>query len=161
MNRIVVLGIDPGIATTGWGIVESRKGKMRLIDCGHISTPARLNVGERLKMIYDEITAVIFSFSPDEVGIERLYFNTNVKTAMSVSEARGVLMLASRRQGVNIFEYTPLEVKQAITGFGRADKAQVGGMVKVLLDLSEVPKPDDTADAIAVAICHINRRSGK
>ncbi len=156
----MVLGIDPGTATTGWGVVESSNNAMRLIDCGHISTPARMKPAERLKIIYDEISAIISSFEPDEVGIERLYFNTNVKTAMSVSEARGVLLLASVNMGVDVFEYTPLEVKQAVTGYGRADKAQVGGMVKVLLGLSDVPKPDDTADAIAVAICHINSGSG-
>ncbi|OFV68310.1 MAG: Holliday junction resolvase [Candidatus Syntrophoarchaeum caldarius] len=156
---LVVLGIDPGTATTGWGVVESSNNLMRLLDCGYISTPAKMEHAKRLKMIYDEISAIIDRFNPDEAGIERLYFYANAKTAMDVSEARGVLMLATVTMGVETFSYTPLEVKQAITGYGKAKKAQVGEMVRLLLNLHDIPKPDDTADAIAVAICHINRNS--
>jgi len=156
--RVVVLGVDPGTARTGWGAVESLDGRMKLLDCGYISTPPGMKPAHRLKIIFDEISAIMRHFSPDEVAIERLYFNTNVKTAMSVSEARGVVMLASVVEGLDLFEYTPLEVKQAITGYGMAEKVQVATMVKALLNLPAVPKPDDTADAIAVAICHINMR---
>ncbi len=149
-----VLGIDPGIAIVGYGIVEHIGNRFRVHDYGSIQTKAGTPVVERLKIVYDSLVALIEKEKPDCMAIEELFFNTNSKTAITVAEARGVLLLGAVNSGIEVFEYTPLQVKQAVTGYGRADKNQVQQMTKSLLGLDRVPKPDDTADALAIAICH-------
>lgn len=149
-----ILGIDPGFAIVGYGVIDYDGNKARSVEYGAITTPAGQKISVRLKTIYDETVKIIQQYKPDSVAIEELFFNTNVKTAIMVGQARGVLILASENNNVPSFEYTPLQVKQAVVGYGRADKNQVQQMVKLLLDLPEIPKPDDTADALAIAICH-------
>ncbi|GHV45070.1 crossover junction endodeoxyribonuclease RuvC [Clostridia bacterium] len=149
-----ILGIDPGLATIGFGVIDNDGGKLRAVDYGAVLSPAGMPIPERLKMVYDDMTYVIQRFKPDEVSIEELFFNTNAKTAIMVGQARGVLVLAAANAGLPVFEYTPLQIKQAVVGYGRADKNQVQQMVKSILELSAVPKPDDVADAVAAAICH-------
>ena len=151
---MIILGIDPGYAIIGWGVIRYERGRFVPIDFGAITTPARMPFTRRLECIYDELTAVLEKHKPDAVAIEKLYFQNNQKTAIDVAQARGVTMLAIHKSGVPIYEYTPLQVKQSITGYGRAEKHQVMEMVKNLLNLSKIPKPDDTADALAIAICH-------
>jgi len=153
---MTVLGIDPGLATVGFGVVESRSVKPVYTKHGVISTPAGLAFPKRLGQIYDDLTELITLFKPGAAAIEELFFNTNPKTAINVAQARGVLVLACERAGVPVFEYTPLQVKQAVTGYGRADKKQVMEMTRVLLSLEAIPKPDDAADALALAICHVH-----
>ena len=149
-----ILGIDPGIATIGFGIIDSNKNQYSFVNCGIISTEAHTSLSERLNIIYDDITNVIESFKPDVVAIEELFFNTNITTGISVAHGRGVILLACKKSGLEIFEYTPLQVKQSVVGYGRAQKKQVMEMVKKLCGLKDVPKPDDAADAIALALCH-------
>lgn len=149
-----ILGIDPGFAIVGYGVIDYDGNKAKSVEYGAITTPAGQKISVRLKTIYDETVKIIQQYKPDSVAIEELFFNTNVKTAIMVGQARGVLILASENNNVPSFEYTPLQVKQAVVGYGRADKNQVQQMVKLLLDLPEIPKPDDTADALAIAICH-------
>lgn len=149
-----ILGIDPGYAIVGFGIVEYKGNKFTPIEYGAITTNNEMPFPERLKYIYDRTTDIINMHKPEFLSIEELFFNTNVKTAIAVGHARGVLLLAAQNLGVPIYEYTPLQIKQAVTGYGRADKNQVQQMVKTLLSLHKVPKPDDTADALAVAVCH-------
>lgn len=149
-----ILGIDPGIATVGYSIVDCRGNHFKAIDYGVITTPANMIFPERLKQVYDEIIDIIERYEPEDLAIEELFFNKNVKTAIMVAQARGVEVLASTNMGLGIYEYTPLQIKQAVTGYGRADKNQVQQMVKMLLNLDKIPKPDDAADALAVAICH-------
>lgn len=149
-----ILGIDPGYAIVGFGIVEHIGNRFRVIDYGSIKTKAGLPPVERLQIIYNELRLLIYHNKPDCMAIEKLFFNTNVKTAIGVAQARGVLLLGAANEGLEIAEYTPLQIKQAVTGYGRADKPQIQQMVKSLLGLDKVPKPDDTADALAVAICH-------
>lgn len=151
---MLVLGIDPGVATIGYGLIRFEKNKFTPIEYGAIRTPARTALASRLMTIYDELSAIIMRTRPDALSVEELFFNDNAKTAISVGQGRGVILLAGAKQAIPVFEYTPLQVKQAVTGYGRADKNQVQQMVKTLLNLKEVPKPDDTADALAVAICH-------
>jgi len=151
---MIILGIDPGIAIVGFGIVEYNGSKFRAIDYDAITTPAGMPLNLRLKSIYEQLCIVLDKYKPDAVAVEELFFNTNVKTAMSVSHGRGVIILAATLKGIPTFEYTPLQVKQSTTGYGRADKNQVQQMVKIMLNLNAVPKPDDVADALAVAICH-------
>ncbi len=153
---MIILGIDPGIAIVGYGILEHAGNKFRVIDYGAITTPAGQKLSDRLRDIYESVNILIERHHPDQFAIEELFFNTNVKTAISVAHGRGVAILAATVQGLPVFEYTPLQVKQSVTGYGRADKAQVQRMVKTLLGLPEVPKPDDVADALAIAICHGN-----
>lgn len=148
-----ILGIDPGFAIVGYGIVEYTGNKFKVLHYGAITTRAGENIFDRLKKIHDDLNEIIEHFKPDVMAIEELFFNSNQKTAINVAQARGVLVLAAMNAGVKIFEYTPLQVKQAVTGYGRADKNQVQQMVKILLSLDKVPKPDDTADALALAIC--------
>lgn len=155
----VVLGLDPGTATTGYGVVEEKDGKLSLVDYGCIETKAGKELSERLDEIYDEFLEVIKKYNPNEIAIEELFFAANTKTAIVVGHARGVLMLGSEKSGKKVAEYTPLQVKQALVGYGRADKKQMQEMVKTFLNLKEVPKPDDAADALAVAICHIHSRA--
>ncbi|MFI5240175.1 MAG: crossover junction endodeoxyribonuclease RuvC [Candidatus Saccharimonadia bacterium] len=153
-----ILGIDPGTATTGFGLIENTKSKLRFIDAGIISTPPDEPMERRLLMIYDELTQLVTEFKPDQIAIELLYFASNVTTAITVGQARGVAMLVAAKAQIAVSEYTPLQVKQAVTGYGKADKKQVQAMVKTLLGLSEVPKPDDAADALAIAITHSQQR---
>lgn len=152
-----VLGIDPGYNIIGFGIVESNGCKV--IDYGVITTPKEMPMSERLLTIYKATTELIENYKPDQVAFEELFFNTNQKTAVAVAEARGILLLASKLKVDDLFEYTPLQIKQALTGVGRAEKKQVQFMVKSILGLSSVPKPDDAADALAVALCHIQTNS--
>lgn len=149
-----ILGIDPGIAIVGFGILDYDGVDFKVVDYGAITTPAHTPITERLKMIYDDLEYVIEKYKPEQMAIEELFFNNNVKTAITVAQARGVLILGASLFGLEVFEYTPLQVKQAVVGYGRADKNQVQQMVKSILKLHEIPKPDDTADAVAIAICH-------
>ncbi len=151
---MIILGIDPGIAIVGYGIIEHRNSKFRMIALGSIETPAGIDIEERLSMIYDDMCEIIDTYHPDEMAIEELFFNTNQKTAIAVAEARGVILLSAIKKGVKISEYTPLQVKQSVVGYGRAEKKQVIALVKMILGLENAPKLDDTADAIALAICH-------
>ncbi|MBQ4119192.1 MAG: crossover junction endodeoxyribonuclease RuvC [Clostridia bacterium] len=148
-----ILGIDPGYAIVGYGVVDYAKNRFSVAGYGAITTKAKTPFPERLSVIYDDMCEIIEKYKPDRLSIEKLYFNTNSTTAIDVAHARGVIVLAARHKGVDIFEYTPLQVKQAVTGYGRAEKHQVMEMVKNLLDLKAIPKPDDTADALAIAIC--------
>ena len=152
---MVVLGIDPGYAIVGWGLVEFKNNTFRPLRYGAITTEADVDFNKRLKMIYDDISEVADMFKPDAIAIERLYFTTNQKTAIMVAEARGVILLAGEERSIPIFEYTPLQVKTAVTGYGKAKKPQVMEMTRRLLKLKEVTKPDDTADALAIALTHI------
>lgn len=149
-----ILGIDPGLATVGFSIVDCEKNKMKLVTCGVISTPAHTSLSSRLDRIYDDMIELIKTFNPDVMSIEELFFNTNITTGISVAHARGVILLSAYKSGVKVFEYTPLQVKQAVVGYGRAEKNQVIDMVKRILNLPAAPKPDDAADAVALAICH-------
>lgn len=153
---MIVLGIDPGMAIVGYGVVEEKNRVLKPIDYGVITTPSTMEVPQRLITIYDAVQELITRFQPDEVAIEELFFNKNVKTAITVGHARGVAVLAAAKTGLNLYEYTPLQVKQSVVGYGRAEKSQVQQMVKALLSLEEIPRPDDAADALAVAICHIH-----
>jgi len=149
-----ILGIDPGTATTGYGVVDLEAPRLKAGACGCILTPAKQNQAVRLAHIYSELTKIIKKEKPDVVAIEKLFFINNIKTAMTVGEARGVCLLAAQQAGVAIFEYTPLQIKQALTGYGKAEKKQIQMMVKMVLKLKEIPKPDDMADALAIAITH-------
>ncbi len=152
----IVLGIDPGTAIVGYAVVAARGDNLSLIACDVITTPAGMPLAERLQQIYQQLGEIITAHSPQEAAIEELFFAKNARTAMTVGQARGVAMLALVNGGLPISEYTPKQVKQAVTGYGGAQKAQVGEMVRILLKLSSVPKPDDAADAAAIAICHIH-----
>lgn len=149
-----IMGIDPGIATIGFGIVDSEGGKQRLVQCGVITTPAHTGLSERLSQIYDDLNELIELFHPDAVSVEELFFNTNITTGIAVAHGRGVILLACQRAGLRIYEYTPLQVKQSVVGYGRAEKKQVMEMVKRICQLPAPPKPDDAADAVALALCH-------
>jgi len=149
-----ILGIDPGTGILGFGVIEYSKNSTSLIDAGVIRTPAKEDDAVRLKIIFDELSEIIATTKPDAMSVEKLFFAQNVTTAMTVAQARGVVLLAGKQAGLDIFEYTPLQIKQALTGYGRADKNQIQEMVKVILKLNEKPKPDDCADALAAAITH-------
>lgn len=149
-----ILGIDPGYAIIGWGVIRYERGRYIPEDFGAVTTPAGMSFNRRLERIYDELSTILATHQPQAVAIEKLYFQNNQKTAIDVAQARGVTMLAIQKSGVPVYEYTPLQVKSAVTGYGQAQKPQVMEMVKRLLRLSAVPKPDDTADALAIAICH-------
>ncbi len=151
---MIILGIDPGYAIIGYGVLEYKNNKFRVIDYGAITTDASMDMFDRFKLIYDEMNVIIEQYRPEFLAIEELFFNSNQKTAINVAQARGILLLSALNHNLRIFEYTPLQVKQAVAGYGRADKQQVQQMVKLLLNLEKVPKPDDTADALAIAICH-------
>jgi len=152
-----VLGLDPGTAITGYGIVEETpEGELRLVDYGAITTAADTPLPQRLRHIYEELEKLIAVQQPAAVAVEELFFSRNVRTALAVGQARGIALLAAARADLPVYEYTPLQVKQAVAGHGRADKQQVQQMVRMLLDLEEIPRPDDAADAIAVAICHFH-----
>lgn len=156
-----ILGIDPGYAIMGYGIVEYRGSRFTPVTYGSITTEAHTPNEERLMILYDELTRIIEEYQPEEASIEELFYNTNATTAIMVGEARGTALLACAKAGIRISEYTPLQIKSALTGYGRADKKQVQAMVKMILNLSEVPKPDDTADALAAAICHAHHAGGR
>jgi len=149
---MIILGIDPGTAATGFGIIKKNR-ELKPIDYGLITTPADLSTAERLNRLHNELHLLIKKHKPDIVAVEDIFFFKNLKTVIKVSQARGVILLTAAKSKIPIFECTPLQVKQAITSYGRAEKIQVQKMVKVLLDLKEIPKPDDAADALAVAIC--------
>ena len=151
---MIILGIDPGYAIIGWGVIRYERGRYIPLDFGAVTTPAGMPFNRRLEVIYDELTALLTKYAPDAVAVEKLYFQNNQKTAIDVAQARGVTMLAIHKCGVPVYEYTPLQVKSAVTGFGQAQKPQVMEMTRRLLRLTAVPKPDDTADALAIAICH-------
>lgn len=151
---MVILGIDPGLAIVGWGVIKYEKNVFTTLAYGSIQTPAGLPTEERLSRIYDGVNEILKTYHPEEMAIEELFFNTNQTTGIRVAEARGVVLLAGNRGGVHIAEYTPLQVKQAVVGYGRADKKQVIAMVTTILKLKAPPKPDDTADALAIAVCH-------
>lgn len=149
-----VLGIDPGTGILGFGVVEQAHGKPKLIDAGVIRTPVHQPLAERLVTIHDELAQLMGAHRLDALSVEKLFFARNVTTAISVSHARGVVLLLGQQRGIPIFEYTPMQIKQAITGYGKADKKQIQEMVRVMLGLAEVPKPDDCADALAAALTH-------
>ena len=148
------IGVDPGIAIAGFGIVDREGSRVRPVQYGSIETPAGTDPGMRLKMIYEALLGLIDKYEPDQMAVEKLYFNRNVTTAFTVGQARGVILLAAVQKGLTVAEYTPLQVKQAIVGYGKAEKKQVQEMVRIYLNLRETPKPDDAADAVAIAICH-------
>lgn len=150
-----ILGIDPGTGILGFGIIKiDKKAKPHLVDGGVIRTPAKQPDSDRLVTIYDELHEVIEEHKPQVMSVEKLFFAQNVTTAMSVAQARGVVLLCGKQHNLELFEYTPLQIKQAMTGYGRAEKKQIQEMVRVMLGLNEVPKPDDCADALAAALCH-------
>ena len=151
---MIILGIDPGLAIVGWGVIEAHRGQFRPIACGDINTPAHTSVESRLELIWGEMNRIIGKYKPEEVAIEELFFTNNVTTGITVAEARGVILLSCRQNRLPIYEYTPPQVKQAVVGYGKAEKKQVIAMVTSLLNLSTPPKPDDTADALAIALCH-------
>lgn len=153
-----ILGIDPGTATVGWGVIEIAGGKSTAVAFGHISTSKDMAPEKRLAEIAHDLEEIIKKYQPSEAAVEELFFYNNQKTVISVAQARGVILLTLEHFHVSIFGYTPLEVKQALTNYGKADKAQVQLMVKALLKLKVIPKPDDTADALALALCHQSRR---
>lgn len=153
---MIIFGIDPGIAIVGFSVLDYSRNKFKVIDYGSITTEPNVSFPIRLKIVYDELTKLLDKYTPDAVAIEELFFNKNVKTAINVGQARGVQLLAVVNKGIPLFEYTPLQVKQGVVGYGRAEKRQVQEMVKLLLNLKSTPKPDDVADALAVAICHAN-----
>lgn len=159
---MTILGIDPGIARMGWGILESRGPKVEVRNYGCVETSKEEKHEGRLLSVYKSVKSLINKYSPDVLAIEELFFNTNAKTVLTVGEARGVVMLAAAQNKIKVATYTPLQVKQAITSYGRADKAQVGQMIKAILHLKTLPKPDDTVDALAVALTHaVSHKSPK
>ena len=154
---MLVIGIDPGTATTGYGIVrQDETGDLEAVAYGVIVTPAKQPMPQRLRQLYRELKEIVLLHRPDSAAVEKLFFQKNVRTAISVGQGRGVAILALAEAEINISEYTPLEIKQAVSGYGGADKAQVQQMIRALLGLDDIPRPDDAADALAVAICHIH-----
>jgi crossover junction endodeoxyribonuclease RuvC len=151
---MIILGIDPGLAIVGFGVIDKQKNKTEVIDYGVIRTPKEDTLPIRLEKVYKGMCELIDKYKPEQVAIEELFFNTNITTGIAVAEARGVILLACINKGCKLFEYTPLQIKQALTGNGRADKQQVQYMVKAILRLKAVPKPDDAADGLAAALCH-------
>lgn len=151
---MVILGIDPGVATIGFGVINAERQKNTLIQYGTITTPAGIPLASRLLQISNDMEELIHLFQPDEMAIEELFFSTNITTGISVAHGRGVILLAAEKLGVPIYEYTPIQVKQAVAGYGKADKKQVMLMTQRLLHMNRIPRPDDAADALAIAICH-------
>ena len=149
-----ILGIDPGIATVGFGVIDADRGRQKYVTCGIISTPAHTPLSARLDQIYTDLEQIFEAFQPDAISIEELFFKNNITTGIPVAHGRGVILLAAYRHGIPVFEYTPLQVKQAVVGYGKADKKQVIDMVRRILNMPSPPKPDDAADAVAMAICH-------
>jgi len=157
---LIIMGVDPGTAITGYGLVDFKGNRFSPVEYNCIRTPAKMNLADRLLILYRELEKVIEKYRPDRFAVEKLFFNTNARTALAVGQARGVVLLLGAMAGLQVYEYTPLEVKQAVVGYGRAEKGQVQYMVKAILCLPEVPKPDDVADALAVAICHAHYGTG-
>ena len=157
-KNLRVLGLDPGTATTGWAVIEEKEGKLVPLAFGHISTEKNTAESKRLLEINQDVLQIIKKYKPEEAAVEKLFFFKNKKTIIAVGQSRGSLLLTLEENRVKVFGYTPLQVKQALTGYGRAEKKQVQLMVKNILNLKSVPKPDDTADAIAIAVCHIHSR---
>lgn len=154
---MLVLGIDPGIGTTGYGVVgEDERGEVHLVAYGAIETKPGEPMPERLRVLHTAVTALLAEHQPESVAVEQLFFGRNVTTAISVGQARGVVLLAAAQAGLAVFEYKPAEVKQALSGYGSADKRQMQEMVRMLLNLDHIPRPDDAADAVAVAVCHLH-----
>lgn len=151
---MIILGIDPGYAIVGYGVINYQNSRYITLDYGAVTTPAKTPFTQRLEHIYDGVCEIATRWKPQAVSVEKLFFNSNTKTAIDVAQARGVILLAAVKCGVPVFEYTPLQVKQAVVGYGRAEKGQVMEMTRMLLGLKKVPKPDDTADALAMAVCH-------
>ena len=149
-----ILGIDPGYGITGFGLIEAQRGQSSLLRCGAITTPAGMDFSARLEIIYEDMRSLLEAAKPEAVAIEELFFGHNVTTAIGVAQSRGVILLAIRQAGIPVFQYKPMQVKQAVVGYGNATKHQVMDMTKRLLQLSSLPKPDDAADAIAIALCH-------
>ena len=153
-----ILGVDPGIATVGFAVLDADKRSQRLLTCGVITTPAKTQLSSRLDQIYRDLNELIAQFHPEAMAVEELFFNTNITTGIAVAHGRGIILCTAEKSGVPLYEYTPMQVKQAVTGYGKAVKKQVQEMTRILLHLPAVPKPDDTADALAMAItfCHTN-----
>ena len=151
---MLILGIDPGYAIVGYGVLDYKNNHFDVVDYGAITTDAGVPFNRRLEIIFDELTALIEKHKPEAMSVEKVFYNNNAKTVIDVSQARGVIMLAAQKCRVPVFEYTPLQVKQSVVGYGRAEKKQIQDMTKRILNLEAVPKPDDTADALAMAICH-------
>lgn len=151
---MIILGIDPGYAIVGYGVVEYKSNKFTPLHYGAVTTPAGMAFNRRLEIIYDDISAIMAEYKPEALSLEKLFYNNNAKTVIDVAQARGVIMLAAQKHNVPVFEYTPLQVKQSVVGYGRAEKKQVQEMTRLILNLPKIPKPDDTADALAMAICH-------
>jgi crossover junction endodeoxyribonuclease RuvC len=151
---MIVLGIDPGYAIVGYGVVDYKSNHFTVLAYGAVTTAAGMPFNERLELIYDGIAGVIQQYKPVSMAIEKLFYNNNAKTVIDVSQARGVLILVAQKNGIHVSEYTPLQVKQSVVGYGRAEKKQVQEMTRILLNLEKIPKPDDAADALALAICH-------
>ena len=149
-----ILGIDPGYGITGFGLIDAQRGQFRLLRCGAITTPAGMDFSARLEIIYEDMHELLNVAQPDVVAIEELFFGQNVTTGIGVAQSRGVILLAIRQAGLEVYQYKPMQVKQAVVGYGNATKHQVQDMTKRLLGLSAMPKPDDAADAIAIALCH-------
>ena len=149
-----ILGIDPGYGITGFGVIDSQRGQSKLVTCGAITTPAGMDFSARLEIIYEDMRRLLEEVKPDAVAIEELFFGQNVTTGIGVAQSRGVILLAIRQAGLEVTSYKPMQVKQAVVGYGNATKHQVQDMTKRLLNLSAMPKPDDAADAIAIALCH-------
>ena len=158
---MIILGIDPGIAIVGYGVIEYTSNKFKVLGYGAITTPAKTRLSSRIKTIYDDINEIIRKYNVEAVAIEELFFNKNVKTAIDVAHARGVIILAATNAGLPVYEYTPLQVKQGVVGYGRAVKSQIQEMVKAILNLNSIPKPDDVADGLALAICHCHSYNHK
>ena len=151
---MIILGIDPGLAIVGWGVLSYESGRFRPLGYGSIQTPAGTRTEARLSQIYTTLTQIIDHFHPDEMAVEELFFTNNITTGIRVAEARGIVLLCGAQKGIPIAEYTPMQVKQAVVGYGLAEKKQIISMVTNILELKKPPKPDDTADALAIAICH-------
>lgn len=151
---MIILGIDPGYAIVGWGVIEYAHSDFRVLGYGAITTEADTPFAERLHIIYNDMCYIFNKYKPDVISMEKLFYNSNQKTVIDVAQARGVITLSAQMNGKDIYEYTPLQVKQSVTGYGRAEKKQVMEMTRSILHLPSVPKPDDTADALAMAICH-------
>ena len=149
-----IIGIDPGYAIIGYGIVDYNSSKFCTVNYGAVTTKAKMPFASRLEIIFNDISTLLETFKPDALSLEKLFFNTNTTTAIDVAQARGVILLAAQLHGIKVYEYTPLQVKQSVTGYGRAEKSQIIEMTRRLLNLEKIPKPDDTADALALAVCH-------
>lgn len=154
LSPVVILGIDPGTAITGFGVLADHRGDARALEFGVIRTPAEDPLPKRLQALYDELNALLARHRPHAVAVEELFFAKNARTALTVGHARGVVLLAAAQSGAQIFQYKPAEVKQAVTGYGNAEKRQIQEMVRLLLGLDDIPRPDDAADALAIALCH-------